>query len=581
MINCNFLNLQKDVYFSYGYVNGLITDLRNGELYRLDKEAEDLLVEYLWNKRECADLSDGIIEELLANNLALIEKEPHKESSFSFEKKIDIVWFELRKACNLSCIHCYNSSNPYAERNLKVLSLEEWKSIVDQLIEFHPRTIVLIGGEPLLFNRIGELIEYIKEKISGTQLVVYSNLTILSDKTIELFKKSDIKVVTSVYSYSSRTHDVITQQKDSFDKTIEAIKRLTDVGIDVKANTVTMSINEAEMDETKRYLFEITGKKPKVDTIRNVNSELDELVPQNVKDTRLISNYMCLDIPTSERYIRNMNANPCWYGKINISCDGYVNPCIMCQKLDETLNVRENTLNNVLENVMTKYWNLSKDKIQVCNVCEYRYLCSDCRPLAKNIDNRYGNCLYNPFTGKWNVNRAILLEYMAAPKVEAKSNDCSVAFVCSCPGKIEKEKNALVQGRTGERLTMLIEELNVKMPLEFGNSKEDYFITNASNCVHYSALTGRSEPKDSEVLLPENLARLNTELHSRKIIITCGLKAKKAVEKLNLSGRIINICHLSARGLKNIGRNKSTTEKIKILAKQIINEVYANSTRKT
>lgn len=580
MTHSNYLHLNEDVYFSYGYVNGLIVDTRNGDLYKLDKEAEDILNNFLCNKEEINNISVDIIKQLLANNLAHIEKEPQKESSFSLNKILDIVWFELRKACNLSCKHCYNASNPYAEKNLEVLTLDEWKDIVEQLIEFQPKTIVLIGGEPLLFKELRELICYIKEKIPDSNLVVYSNLTILSEKTIELFKENDIKVVTSIYSNSSETHDTITQQSGSFFKTVEGIKKLTGVGVSVKANTVAMRINETEIEETKRYIYDITGKKPKVDIVRNVSSQLDELVPHNIQDKRLISDIMCLGAITSERYKRNKYANPCWYGKINISCDGYVNPCIMYQEVESESNIRKRTLNEILNNSIMKYWRLSKDKIQVCNMCEYRYLCTDCRPLAKDLYSRYGNCLYNPFTGLWNVNRAMLLEYMGAPKVEAEQNECQIAFVFSCPGKKEQESAKLVQGNTGKRLDELLKELNRVMPEKFAKSRDGYFITNASNRVHYNSLTDRSEPKDMEVFLPENLARLNKELQNRKIIITCGEKARKAVGKLNLSGQVIPICHLSVRGLQKVKDGKNTAEKIKILAKQIIEQVYAGSTGK-
>ena len=69
-------------------------------------------------------------------------------------------------------------------------------------------------------------------------------------------------------------------------------------------------------------------------------------------------------------------------------------------------NVNEGGLKGLMdgENVM-KYWGLKKDDIETCCVCEYRYGCDDCRPVAKNMSGslfgKTGYCSYHPEDGEW------------------------------------------------------------------------------------------------------------------------------------------------------------------------------------
>lgn len=56
-----------------------------------------------------------------------------------------------------------------------------------------------------------------------------------------------------------------------------------------------------------------------------------------------------------------------------------------------------------------KYWNLTKDQIEVCKDCEFRYICTDCRAYTeRSHTNKEGldiskplKCGYNPYTGEW------------------------------------------------------------------------------------------------------------------------------------------------------------------------------------
>lgn len=56
-------------------------------------------------------------------------------------------------------------------------------------------------------------------------------------------------------------------------------------------------------------------------------------------------------------------------------------------------------------NNFTNLWNISKDQIEVCKDCEFRYICPDNRiPIKKDAELYYyhnNDCNYNPYTNQW------------------------------------------------------------------------------------------------------------------------------------------------------------------------------------
>ena len=68
-------------------------------------------------------------------------------------------------------------------------------------------------------------------------------------------------------------------------------------------------------------------------------------------------------------------------------------------------NIVDNSLKSIIEMERFKeYWSITKDKIDVCNQCEYRNMCIDNRVPVKRDNGSYyfeGEFDYNPFISKW------------------------------------------------------------------------------------------------------------------------------------------------------------------------------------
>ena len=102
-------------------------------------------------------------------------------------------------------------------------------------------------------------------------------------------------------------------------------------------------------------------------------------------------------------FYRNHYYNPCWNSKIAITASGDIIPCIFARKFIIG-NVKNKKIEECKEDILSK-WKITKDNIDKCKKCEYKYACTDCRPLAIGILDsktaKYPRCCYEPEVGKW------------------------------------------------------------------------------------------------------------------------------------------------------------------------------------
>lgn len=100
--------------------------------------------------------------------------------------------------------------------------------------------------------------------------------------------------------------------------------------------------------------------------------------------------------------------NSCLNRKISIDMQGNIKNC---PSMTESFgNIKDTPLKVALDKEgFKKYWNLTKDEIEVCKDCEFKYICTDCRAFTeKPHENKEGldtskplKCGYDPYTGNW------------------------------------------------------------------------------------------------------------------------------------------------------------------------------------
>jgi SPASM domain peptide maturase of grasp-with-spasm system len=107
-------------------------------------------------------------------------------------------------------------------------------------------------------------------------------------------------------------------------------------------------------------------------------------------------------------FTESLHHNSCLHKKISIDKEGNIKNCPSMTK--SFGNIHDTTLEETLNHKdFKKYWNLTKDNIEVCKDCEFRYICTDCRAYTERThENKEGldiskplKCGYNPYIGEW------------------------------------------------------------------------------------------------------------------------------------------------------------------------------------
>lgn len=110
--------------------------------------------------------------------------------------------------------------------------------------------------------------------------------------------------------------------------------------------------------------------------------------------------YMSINLKS---FTESVNYNSCLNQKISIDSEGKIKNCPSLDKVYG--NIRDTSLIEAINNEsFKKLWSITKDSIQVCQDCEYRHVCTDCRAFIENPKNLFSKplkCGYNPYTTEW------------------------------------------------------------------------------------------------------------------------------------------------------------------------------------
>ena len=151
--------------------------------------------------------------------------------------------------CNLKCKHCYNS------KIYKKVSKEQWKDVIKKWADFVKKEgrngiIHFKGGEPFVYRDLYELLDYSAEL--GLWIFITSNGTLIGDKEAQylgdLYKRTKGKVILSLNGSTSEVDEIL-RQKGTYQKTIEAAKRLKANNVPFDINYVVHSGNEEDIEK--------------------------------------------------------------------------------------------------------------------------------------------------------------------------------------------------------------------------------------------------------------------------------------------------------------------------------------------
>ncbi|MEM2990777.1 MAG: radical SAM protein, partial [Halobacteria archaeon] len=331
-------------------------------------------------------------------------------------------YLHLTWNCSMRCKFCFVNAPRKLLRNQ--LNLGEIKRIISELVEMNVLELTITGGDPLLNPMFIEVAKYAKEK--GLVVNATINALLIDEKVANELAKNCIGVQVPLHGPASEIHDELTNTPGSFDKTVQAIKLLVKVGVNItvattlqKANKDTIldmlplvkflgvnSWNITELKPIGRGDFSMTiplyerlkiieelEKEAKKNNIRIIAEKPFWFIDGRFKD-------LCHILATEESHKLFTRCGARVGRYTEITPDGFVYPCDLTLGLRTNIfiagDLRSQTFKEIwhFSPVLRKIRNIKKEDMHgKCKACSYFDICGGkCRVLAY----RYYGDLYAP-----------------------------------------------------------------------------------------------------------------------------------------------------------------------------------------
>ena len=206
-----------------------VLNLKTGERQYISKEELDILL----NKK------------VFPNNIYVDYKNidfqikfiPLTDRNINYFSFADISYVEVTRACNLRCVHCLNNSGNKLSNQL---SYEELVKLILDYSKNGIQEIRFTGGEPLVYEYIYDLIKLASD--NGIYTSIGTNGTLITKSVANKLNEAGLKYAVVSIDGTCEKHNEI-RGIGNYEKSINGIKNLEDVGIKTRVNSVIMKSN--------------------------------------------------------------------------------------------------------------------------------------------------------------------------------------------------------------------------------------------------------------------------------------------------------------------------------------------------
>ena len=154
--------------------------------------------------------------------------------------------FELTPRCNFNCKMCYvHLSEEEQRRRGNELSADEWLAIAEKARDAGMVFLLLTGGEPLVRQDFRRLLVELKKM--GLMVSINTNGSLINEDWLEFFKSEPpSRFNITLYGAGNEAYERLCG-RPAFDRVINNIRALKEIGADVKLNVSLTQYNAAGM----------------------------------------------------------------------------------------------------------------------------------------------------------------------------------------------------------------------------------------------------------------------------------------------------------------------------------------------
>jgi radical SAM protein with 4Fe4S-binding SPASM domain len=302
---------------------------------------------------------------------------------------------EFNQSCNFRCIYCYALENPTRPDEL---SKEEFIDVIHQARDLGARKIIILGGEPMLYPYIMEMIRYIRTL--DLEIELFTNGANITPSVAQELFDNGVRAVLKMNTFDESLQDTLSGRKGSYIQIQEALKNLKQAGYPSQENPLGVSsiICQQNIEELPRMWEWLRDQ--------NILPYFEIMTPQGGAREH---NMLELDSRTLEQFFQhiaeidrtkygiNWDPKPPLVGgeclRHQFSCavnsEGYVQSCVgITIPLG---NVRKQSLKEILrDSEVVQDLKNYKDTIKgPCGECESLESCYGCRGTAYQMTGDY------------------------------------------------------------------------------------------------------------------------------------------------------------------------------------------------
>jgi radical SAM protein with 4Fe4S-binding SPASM domain len=302
---------------------------------------------------------------------------------------------EFSQKCNFECKYCYVPGRTHARPEL---SAEESKDAILQAREMGAKKIIVLGGEPMIYPLIREMIEYIRSL--GLDVEVFTNGSQITADMARFLAGHQVRVALKMNSRQRHVQDVLCGRDGAHEIIWDAFRNLQDAGYPapdkfLAVSTVICRDNADELVELWAWLRE-QNIEPYFEMITpQGNAARNETLDVPVEKARAI--FQAIAEIDRTRYGIHWDPQPPLVGgrclrhcfSCLLNAYGDVMPCV-----GVTIplgNIREKKLKAILRDSevlqdLRNYQNMIKGP---CAACDKAMECYGCRGAAYQMTGDY------------------------------------------------------------------------------------------------------------------------------------------------------------------------------------------------
>lgn len=306
---------------------------------------------------------------------------------------------DLQKGCyifisNKEADLCKEAEHHTLERLLEKWSPEfqpeEILTLFDSLIAAdlghycdEPHRFPKLSEEFTLPYAIQDCIIEVSELTCGYMTAILDSLTLLGCQALELrcYDAVQVESVARIMAYTERTR--------------------------IRTVDIYLKYSEPHSHTDLERLVEMY---PVIETLVVHAAPLEDYFQRGLSSIRYLTRHIdssaCCGLVSADHFVVNQpfyllakKKNSCLYKKISVRGDGSI---ANCPSLEKSFgNIRDVCLEQVAsKKAFQTLWEVTKDQIGICQDCEFRYICSDCRAFVGKTDKPL-KCNYNPYTTRY------------------------------------------------------------------------------------------------------------------------------------------------------------------------------------